>query len=202
MNSRSSFCRTAGVLILGMALLGCGQKPLISLKTIAGCPWSAPHKQMQIGMRSQGQSFYGALYKNFWKADSGEEYDPEKVSQQVWAYLTKTGDVARITEEHKKGVCSSQMRIVSVDPVIVLIQPCQHKHFNGEGPHGTRVVQELAYTSDRDMYFDEPMQWVSPDLSTGPNAIRFSPEGIATIPLENGQIKLVHEGEWCKVTRE
>lgn len=205
MSSWPLFRGTLCSLMLGMVLIGCGQRPLARLRTQAGCPWCAPHKQVQVGDRSQGKSFYGDIWKRFWIDDQGNEYDPEQVSQQVWTYLTQVGEAAKIDQTRKTGACSSQMRIVSVNPVVVLLEPCQHRRFDpskGLVGHGTKLAQELAYTPDSDMYFDEPMQWLSPDLNTGPTLITFSPEGIATIPLKSGQLRLVREGERCKVTRE
>ena len=178
---------------------------LIRLKTLPGCPWCGPHQQVQVGDRSQGKSFYGDIWKSFWLDDKGNEYDPGQVSQQVWTYLTKVGEVAKIDQARKTGACSSEMRIVSVNPVVVLLEPCQHRRFDpakGLVGHGKKLPQELAYTPSGDMYFDEPMQWLSPDLNTGPTTIKFSPDGVATIPLNSGQLRLVHDGEWCKVTRE
>ena len=152
-----------------------------------------------------GQSFYGDIWKDFWLDDSGKEYDPEVVSKKVWDYLKTTGDVSKIDKALQSGKCPAQMRIVSLNPIVILVQPCQHKrfeHLKVHVSHGTKSAQELSFVPDRDMYFDEPMLWLSPDLKTGLTAITFSVAGTAEISLDKGKLKLVHEGDFCKVSRE
>lgn len=152
-----------------------------------------------------GKSFYGDIWKDFWLGVSGEEYDPEVVSEQAWDYLKATGEVSKISQALQTGRCPAQMRIVSVSPIVVLIQPCQHKRFADQKvhvSHGTKSAQELSFVPDRDMYFDEPMLWLSPDLGKGPTAITFSATGTAEISLGSGKLKLVHEGDFCKISRE
>jgi hypothetical protein len=68
--------------------------------------------------------------------------------------------------------------------------------------HGTKSAQELSFVPDREMYFDEPMLRLSPDLKTGLTAITFSAAGTAEIPLSKSKLKLVHEGNFCKVSRK
>lgn len=152
-----------------------------------------------------GKSFYGDIWKFFWISDSGEEYDPEEISKQVWEYIATT-DLAEsidIARQHEQPC--AQMQIISVDPVVVLLYPSEHQRLQGVGQNlamGTRVVQELAWTPNTDPVFAEPMQWLSPDLLTGPTDIEFSPDGVAEISLKSGKIKLVHAGDRCKFTRE
>src|SRR5436190_24084821 len=129
MVSRSIFAFCIGLLIVGAALIGCGPSPLVKLRTHPGCPWCSPNRQVQEGRRSMGQSFYGDIWKDFWLDDAGKEYDPEAVSKKVWDYLKTTGDVAKVDEALQSGKCPAQMRIVSVNPIVVLVQPCQHKRF-------------------------------------------------------------------------
>jgi hypothetical protein len=124
---------------------------------------------------------------------------------QVWAYLEARGEAAKIQQAQVTGQCPPQMRIVSIKPIVVLTQPCQHKRFVDQGvhvSHGTKSALELSFLSDKDLYFDEPMQWLSPDLKTGPNSISFSADGTAEISLGSGKLKLVRQGDFCKVSRE
>jgi hypothetical protein len=153
-----------------------------------------------------GRSFYGDIWKHFWLDHSGREYDPERVSERVWEYLKTTGDAAKIDSARIAGQCSPWMRIVAVDPIVVIQIPCQHKRFANSRvllSHGTRSAQELSLgQTDGDFYFDEPMEWFSTDLKKGPTKISFSAEGVAEISLASGKLILTHEGEWCKVARQ
>lgn len=202
---RSLSWMCVGALLLSVALVGCGRGPLLKLRTHKGCPWCSPTRQAQEGERSMGSSFYGDIWKNFWMDKDGDEHDPEAVGKEVWSYLKEIGYVSTIEDSIRQGRCSPAMRIVSVNPVIVVMQPCQHKryeHLKVHLSHGIRHPFELTQIPDRDMYFDEPMQWFSPDLKTAPTEITFSKAGVAEITLPDGKLKLVHEGEWCKITRE
>lgn len=152
-----------------------------------------------------GASFYGDIWKNFWLDSSGREHDPEKVSQQVWAFIQKNGDLARMEKDQEAGQCAPAMRIVSLNPTVVLMIPCQHKRFVGTGQHlahGTRSALELSFVPDKEMYFDEPMEWLSPDLRIGRTKVTFSDLGEAEIGLKKGKLKLKRDGEWCVVSRE
>jgi hypothetical protein len=152
-----------------------------------------------------GKSFYGDIWKEFWIDDSGQEYDPEKVGKDVWEYISTTRLAKSIDDAKRQGQASAQMRIVSVNPVIVLLFPSEHQRRSGVGENlskGTRHPQELAWTPDSDPEFAEPMQWLSPDLKAGPTDITFSGTGEAEIPLKTGKIKLVHTAGQCRITRE
>ena len=152
-----------------------------------------------------GKSFYGDIWKPFWIDDRGREYDPEEVSKKVWAYLDEIGYTQEIDAGQRAGNCTPWMRIVSVEPVVILMIPCQHRRFAGTDvlvAHGTRSALELSFVSDLPLYFDEPMQWASPDLQQGPTTISFSEAGDAEIPLRKGKLTLHHEGESCLVHRE
>jgi len=193
------------IVLLGSTLIGCGPGPLVRVRDHQGCPWCEPGKQTRLGLRSMGKSFYGDIWRERWVDPSRREYDPFQVSEQVWDYLRSTGDVARIEAALRAKKCSEWMRIVSVDPIIVIMIPCQHERFTASKvmtSHGTRMAMELAYTPTDLMYFSEPMRWLSPDLKQGPTVITFSDKGEAEIPLKNGKLKLVHEGERCKISRE
>jgi hypothetical protein len=190
--------------ILGV-LVGCGQRKLVRLQTRVGCPWCGPNRQVQVGQRSMGKSFYGAIWREFWIDDAGQEYDPEKVGKDVWGYISTTRLAKSIDDAKQQGQACAQMQIVSVNPIIVLLYPSEHQRLNGVGQNlsmGTRHPQELAWTPNSAPDFAEPMQWLSPDLKAGPTDITFSVAGEAEIPLKTGKIKLVHTAGVCKITRE
>lgn len=195
------------VIVFFVAMSGCGPGPIKHLKTKPGYPWCAPGKQIQAGERSMGKSFYGDIWQRYWVDNKGKVHDPEKLGEKVWDYLKTTGDVARIDQLVKANQCTDQMRIVSINPVVVLTQPCQHKRFEntpGWTGHGTDLGIELAYAADDLMFFDEPIKWLSPDLKQPPKAITFNASGVAEISLGkgNGKLILTHEGEFLKVTRQ
>lgn len=151
-----------------------------------------------------GQSAYGNIWKKFWRDASGREHDPERVAGQAWKYLQSTGDVAAIETARHAGECSPWMRIVCLDPIVVLQIPCQHKRFADTGQlqfHGTQSALELSFVPDTEMYFDESLSWSSPDLKQAPTQLTFT-DGVAEIPLANGKLILTQDGEWCKVRRE
>lgn len=190
-------------IVLAATVVGCG-RPLQRLETRAGCPWSGPKQQVQVGRRSMGHSFYGEIWKEFWVDESGREYDPEEVSKKVWKYIETTNLAKSIRLAGNKHGCA-QMQIVALNPTIVLLYPSEYQRLKGVGENlskGTRMAQELAYQPLNNPIFAEPMEWLSPDLATGPQQLKFSANGEAEIPLKSGRIKLVHSGDHCLVTRE
>lgn len=184
---------------------GCGPRKLVRLKTKTGCPWCSPNQQVQVGERSMGKSFYGDIWREFWVDDNGQEYDPIEVGKQVWQYLEKIGYTRTIDLATRQGQGCAQMRIVSVNPVIVVLYPSEFQRLGGKGKNlsmGTRHPLELAWTSDAHPEFGAPMQWLSPDFKVGPTDIQFSGAGVAEIPLKIGKLKLVRDGDLCRIVRE
>lgn len=152
-----------------------------------------------------GKSFYGDIWREFWIDESGQEYDPEEIGKQVLEYIATTPLGKEIEDARQRRQATAQMRIVSVDPVIVLLYPSEYQRLQGVGQNlsmGTTHPVELAWTAKTDPEFAEPMQWLSPDLKAGPTDITFSETGEAAIPLARGKIKLVHTGDRCQISRE
>jgi hypothetical protein len=175
------------------------------MKTKVGCPWCSPNRQVQVGERSMGKTFYGDIWKSFWVDDSGQEYDPEEIGKQVWNYIATTSLAQSIENAKQPGQSCAQMQIIAVNPVIVLLYPSEHQRLQGVGQNlsnGTRHPLELAWTPDAAPIFAEPMQWLSPELKAGPTDIVFSDAGVAEILLKTGKIKLVHTEDRCQITRE
>lgn len=202
-NCKSLICFM--VMALLVPLPGCGQRQLVRLETRKGCPWCGPNRQVQVGERSMGKSFYGDIWKEFWIDDSGREYDPAEAGQQVWDYIATTRLAKTIDDARQHNQACAQMQIIAVDPMIVLLYPSEHQRLRGVGQNlsmGTRHPMELASTPDRVPVFAEPMHWLSPELKTGPVEIRFSESGVAEIPLTAGKIRLVRAGDQCRITRE
>lgn len=196
-----NFC----VLLFILLFMGCSKAPLEKLRTTPGCPFSEADKQVQLGDRKTGSTYYGPIHKEMWLDSNGREYDPEVEANKVFDYLKETGDIEKVNEALKNQTCAPWMRIVSINPLVVIQIPCQHKRWkpdDGNSAHGTRLALELSFTPDKQMYFDEPMEWFSPTLKQPPTLIKFSDQGKAEIKLKKGKLVLSREGEWCNVTRK
>jgi hypothetical protein len=193
------------VMCFVLQFVGCGKGPLERLRSTPGCPWCEPGKQVQQGERKTGSTYYGSIHKVMWLDSNGREYDPEIVANKVFDFLKVTGDIKRIEDAANNLTCAPWMRIVSINPLVVIQIPCQHKRWvsgDGNSAHGTRMAKELSFTPKENMYYDEPMEWFSPTLNQRPTRIGFSEDGTAEIKLKKDKLVLAKSGEWCIVTRQ
>jgi len=70
-----------------------------------------------------------------------------------------------------------------------------------EFSYGGRIPTQSLYYGTRTFY-NEGMQWFSPDLERQFTDLNFSPEGIAEIKLPDGRLKVVRDGHVCNIVRE
>jgi hypothetical protein len=193
--------------LLCLSLVGCGGAGPLRITKYSGTrgPWCAPNQRVQIGERVVGKVAWGQdKWKNFLLDDTGKEHDPQELADQAWSYLERTGDAPRIMEAYHKDGRYATMTVVSIKPVVVILE-------TGQLPAGadrTIASPERSYwlaqvSSERDHpAYKEGLQWFSPDLKQRPTSLAFSQAGVAEIPLVDGKLKLVHEGAQCKTTRE
>jgi hypothetical protein len=193
-------------LLLCFWMMGCGgADPLVIDKNPRNPgPWCGPNKRVQIGMRVVGRVAWGqAKWKFFVVDNAGKEYDPEKMADQVWSYLERTGDAKKIQEAFSEGGCHPRMVIVSIKPVVVILEPCEVAALlKPPGPAPARYNSLAQIHTIAEPVYKEGLQWFSPDLKQRPTVLRFSPDGVAEIPLRSGKLKVVREGGKCKTTRE
>lgn len=185
---------------------GCGHpEPLIFPKnrTIVG-PWCGPNRRVRIGQRVVGHAHDGDIWKNFLVDDAGTEYDPDRLADQAWSYLERTGDAARLENALGKDACPSSMTVVSVDPVVVILATYhdpgwlnQKRDFAFQRWYWRAQVSSVGEPTYR-----ERLQWFSPELERASTDLPFSPNGVAEIPLARGKLVLRRDGQQIRTARE
>lgn len=198
-------CRSRVALLLFLFLAGCGGGGPLKIKTNPALPgpWCAPNLRVQIGDRVVGHVGMGEnKWKSFLVDDAGKEHDPEKLADQVWSYLEKTGDADKIKEAYTKQGRYPRMVVVSIKPTVVLLET--HQFTASQNPAGspqryywTAQIYAIAHPT-----FTEGMEWFSPDMKQRPTPLSFSKDGVAEIPLAKGKIRVTHESDKCATTRE
>jgi hypothetical protein len=199
---RSKLCIAVLDLLLCFSMTGCGgANPLvISKKPPYPGPWCGPHQRVQIGMRVVGHVAFGEKkWKYFLVDDAGKEYDPEKLADQVWSYLERTGDAKKIKEAFSRDGYYPRMIVVSIKPVVVILETYPAKQLGTSADRYYWVAQIHAMG---DPIYQEGLQWFSPDLKQRPTNLAFSDAGVAEISLKNGKLKVIREGDKCVSTRE
>ncbi|MGQ0633737.1 MAG: hypothetical protein ACT4QC_03930 [Planctomycetaceae bacterium] len=205
-----SFAKSLALFALGIlfccAHSGCGKaRPLVFEKNPrAGRPWCAPNERVRVGKRVVGHVHDGPKYQDFLVDDKGQEHDPEKIADQAWSYLERTGDARKIEGALIKEANQSAMSVVSINPVVVVLETYhdpswekQPREFARERWYWRAQVYSL-----REPVFRENLQWFSPDLKQRPTALRFSEAGVAEIALPKGKLTLTREGDKCQTARE
>jgi hypothetical protein len=191
-------------LVLCFSMTGCGARPLVKTHLKVVGPWCAPNHRVQIGERVVGHVHDGNKWKLFLVDDAGKEYDPDKLADQIWSYLERTGDAKKIEEAFSKEAYQSNITVVSVNPLIVILGTYQDASWlkqNREFAH-KRWFWHSQVSSLGEPPFREGLQWFSPELKQKPTNLAFSQGGVAEIPLADGKLKLIREGDRCKTTRE
>jgi hypothetical protein len=193
-------------LLLCFSMTGCGRAgPLVISKKQPGyAPWCGPNRRVQVGQRVVGYIHDGPKHKEFLVDEKGKEHDPDKIADQAWSYLQRTGDAKKIEEAFAKDADQSLMPVISINPVVVILETYPD-------PSGQNKSREFAHEKwfwraqiqpNSNPHFREGLQWFSPELKQRPTDLVFSEAGVAEILLPNGKLKLVREGDRCKTTRE
>jgi hypothetical protein len=147
----------------------------------------------------QGQN----KWKLFLVDPAGKEYDPEKLADRVWSYLEKTGDAKAFKEAYSNDGFYFRMIIVSINPVVVIVETHQDTASRKQvGSVPDRYYWVAQVYALRDLIYTDGLRWFSPDLKQRPVALPFSEAGVAEIPLPDGKMTLVRDGDKCKTTRE
>jgi hypothetical protein len=214
---RSMLCISVLDLLLCFSMTGCGGAgPLRIIKNPKyRVPWCGPNQRVQIGERVVGHNpNLGAIHREFLVDDAGKEYDPKKLADQVWSYLERTGDAKKIKEAFSKEAYYPKMTIVSINPVVVILEIHQvDAALRKKSQDDTASMKQIGTSAERsywvaniyamgDPVYQEGLQWFSPDLRQKPINLAFSKAGVAEISLANGKLKLIREGDDCKTTRE
>ena len=188
-------------------LVGCGSPTPLKMTKYSGTrgPWCAPNKRVQIGQRVVGTVGMGEnKWKNFLVDDGGREYDPEKLADQAWSYLERTGDADYVMRGYHKEGRQTRMTVVAINPVVVVLEtrplPAGADRTIASPERSFWVAQISSERSHPD--YRDGMKWFSPDLKQPPTILAFSQDNVATIPLANGKLNLVRSGDECKTTRE
>jgi hypothetical protein len=190
-------------LLLCCAMTGCGTRPLVKTHLKVVGPWCAPNHRVQIGQRVVGHVHDGPKWKLFLVDDAGKEYDPDKLADQVWSYLERTGDAKKIEEAFSKEAYLSNITVVSVNPLVVILGTYQDPSWLKQERHAQQKwFWRSQVSSIGEPPFREGLQWFSPELKRSPTHLDFSKEGVAEIPLPSGTLKLIRDGDKCKTTRE
>jgi hypothetical protein len=184
--------------------IGCGSSgPITIRKSKFIGPWCAPNQRVKVGDRVVGHVHDGPKYKNFFVDDTGVEHDPDKLAETAWSYLEGTGDAKRIKEAFSKDAYCPEMVIVSIKPIIVILQTKQDAELRKQASNSPpRWFWVSRISPGGEPAYQQDMQWLSPDLKQKPTKLIFSLGGVADIPLGNGTLKLTHIGERCTTERE
>ncbi|HET6325588.1 MAG TPA: hypothetical protein VFG04_12995 [Planctomycetaceae bacterium] len=194
------------LVLLCFSMTGCGRPgPLvIDKKQPDYAPWCGPNRRVQIGQRVVGQVHDGPKHRQFLLDDTGKEHDPERIAEQVWAYLERTGDARKIAEAFGKEAYVSTMPVVSINPIVVILET----HQDAAWLKQPREMADKAWywraqiQPNSNPRFSDGLQWFSSELKQKPTRLEFSKSGIAEIALPNGTLKLIREGDKCKTMRE
>jgi hypothetical protein len=192
-------------LVLCLSLAACGRpRPLLKTKIHGnGGPWCGPNQRVQLGQRVVGHVHDGDKWKIFLMDEKGKEYDPDKLAEQTWSYLERTGDAKRIKDACSKEGHYVSISIVALKPMVVILETHREddprKQFSGALDRYYWVAQVSTL---RDPPYRDDLEWFSPDLKQRPTPLPFSADGVAEIALPDGKLKLIRNGHECQTARE
>jgi hypothetical protein len=194
-------------LLLCWSMTGCGRPgPLvISKKQPHYAPWCGPNLRVQVGQRVVGHVHDGAKHKEFLVDETGKEHDPDKIADQAWSYLERTGDARKIEEAFINNAHQSTMPVVSINPVVVILVTYTEPSWenkNRDPAHERWFWTAQIQPNSNPQHSGDRVQWFSPELQQRPTNLAFSQAGNAEIQLPNGKIKLFRQGDICKTSRE
>jgi len=127
----------------------------------------------------------------------------EKIADQVWSYLERTGDAKKIKEAFSRDGHYPRMIVVCVKPDVVILETYPDAALPkqlGASPERYYWVAQIHAIGDP--VYQERLKWFSVDLKQRPTELAFSETGVAAIPLPKGKLKLIREGDKCKTNRE
>ncbi len=189
-----------------ISIVGCGSNAPLKIEPHLNDkgPWCAPKQRVQIGERVVGKVGWGEnKYKNFLVDDEGKEYDTDKIADQCWSYLERTGEARNIEQAFAKDGYLPRMIAVSLKPLVVIVQPRWNTHqLKTAGPKLERYNWTSTIGSACDSEYSAGMQWFSPDLEQKITNLTFSEDGVAEIKLKSGRLSLIHDGKQYKTTRD
>ena len=197
---------TVLAVLLCFCTTGCGRSgPLVISKNQPGyAPWCGPNRRVKVGLKVVGRVHDGAKYRQFLVDESGKEHDPEKIADQAWSYLERTGDAQKIEEAFIKEAYQARMPVVSINPVVVILETYRDSSWRNTvhdfAPKRWSWLAQIRPNSDP--HFSEGLQWFSPELKQRPTKLAFSEAGAAEILLPRGKITLVRAGDTCKTARQ
>jgi hypothetical protein len=191
---------------LSFSMTGCGRSgPLVIIENQPHyAPWCGPNQRVKIGLKVVGRVYDGAKHKEFLVDETGKEHDPERIADRAWSFLERTGDAKRIEEAYIKDGYQSRMPVVSINPVVVILESYRDPSWRNN-PHDSappRWLWTIQIQPNSDPHFSEGLHWFSPELKRRPTKLAFSEAGVAEILLPSGKVKLVRNGDICKTTRE
>lgn len=168
-------------------------------------PWCGANVRVRIGKRVVGHVHDGPKHKDFLVDESGKEHDPDKIASEAWSYLERTGDGRKIKEAFVNEAIQSTMPVVSINPVVILLVTHTERSWldKDRSPGHERWFWRAQIQPNSDaQHCREKLLWFSPELKQAPRELKFSDGGVAEIPLPNGTLKVVREGDSIKTTRE
>jgi hypothetical protein len=190
------------VVLLICLMTGCmGNNPLIEAKVPAErCPWCGPNQRVKFGQRVVRYAGVGKIWQNFLVDDKGKVYDPREMADDVWSYLERTGDARKIEKAYRKDGYYPRMMIVSIKPMIVILETNRNITFAGKSQERYYWVANIHASATP--LFQNGLRWFSPDLKQRPEILTFSEEGVAEILLpKNGKLQLIRDGDTCQTRR-
>ena len=174
----------------------------------ADTPWVAPGRQA-VEKRKEHSGWNNSTYESVWIDASGKSLRDYDVMRQVETYYLKIGYTAKVSDDLANGKHVPSAIVVSIDPIVVILSPPNLAQVKmGALVRGTGGVN---YSNSKNggtlmtgskWFYNDGLQWLSPDLNQEATEIEFTKAGTAEIPLPKGKLKLVREGEIFKVTRE
>jgi hypothetical protein len=191
---------------LSFSMTGCDRSgPLvISTNQPQYAPWCGPNRRVKIGLRVVGRVHDGAKHKQFLVDEAGNEHDPDKIADQAWSFLERTGDAKRIEEAFVQDAYQSRMPVVSINPVVVILEKHRDPTWRNSAHDSAqpRWVWLAQIQPNSAPHFSEGLQWFSPELKQQPTKLAFSDSGVAEILLPSGKVKLIRSGDVLQTTRE
>lgn len=211
---RSNFLRMAILVVLVSFVGACGRSPRQDFM-----PWCGPGERAVLTQRRTGWA--GASpHISSWVDSGGTSHDPNDFAKSVIGYMAGTPEAAAWPVLGRlKLMPYDNITIVSITPTVALLQPHDYGPLNdqtlgdisvgerydastGAARPGMRVGDWINLVRVGVSVADAPdLKWVCPDMQVAPTLVSFQ-NGRAEVPLPNGKLVLVRNGNQVDVTRE